>query len=62
MFTGMDAQAAHITSTIALLPAQLASGFTGRRQVSGVATVSFRRCNALDLGLRNQDSVKRILV
>src|ERR1700748_1259262 len=30
MPTGMDARAANITSTVALFPAQLATGFTGR--------------------------------
>ncbi len=30
MFTGMDARAANITSTVALFPAQLVTGFTGR--------------------------------
>ncbi len=30
MLTGMDARAANITSTIALFPAQLVTGFTGR--------------------------------
>jgi uncharacterized membrane protein YfcA len=42
MFTGMDAQAANITSTIALLPAQLASGWAGRRHISGLGALSFR--------------------
>ena len=30
MLTGMDARAANITSTVALFPAQLVTGFTGR--------------------------------
>src|SRR6204780_934349 len=30
MLTGMDARAANITSTVALFPAQLVMGFTGR--------------------------------
>jgi uncharacterized protein len=42
MLTGMDARAANITSTIALFPAQVATGFTGRNNVSGVAGLSFR--------------------
>ncbi len=42
MLTGMDARAANITSTIALFPAQLASGWTGRREVSGASELSFR--------------------
>jgi len=32
MLTGMDARAANITSTVALFPAQLVTGFTGRAQ------------------------------
>lgn len=40
MFTGMDARAANITSTIALFPAQLATGWTGRHNVSGAAGLS----------------------
>jgi uncharacterized membrane protein YfcA len=42
MFTGMDARAANITSTIALFPAQVAMGWTGRKHVSGAAGLSFR--------------------
>jgi len=41
MLTGMDARAANITSTIALFPAQIAMGWTGRRNVSGAAGISF---------------------
>src|SRR6185312_8873901 len=41
MLTGMDAHAANITSTIALFPAQIATGWTGRRHVEGAAGVSF---------------------
>ena len=41
MFTGMDARAANITSTIALFPGQVATGMTGRGHVSGVAGLSF---------------------
>jgi uncharacterized membrane protein YfcA len=42
MLTGMDARAANITSTLALFPGQLASGWTGRSQVSGASELSFR--------------------
>jgi uncharacterized protein len=42
MLTGMDARAANITSTIALFPAQIATGLTGRKLVSGAAGLSFR--------------------
>jgi len=41
MFTGMDARAANITSTIALFPAQIATALTGRTLVTGAAGVSF---------------------
>ena len=41
MLTGMDARAANITSTIALFPAQIAMGWTGRKDVSGAAGLSF---------------------
>jgi len=42
MLTGMDARAANITSTVALFPAQIATGWTGRKQVQGVAGLPFR--------------------
>ena len=42
MFTGMDARAANITSTVALFPAQLATGWTGRQHVCGASELSFR--------------------
>src|SRR5579871_1811885 len=42
MFTGMDARAANITSTIALFPAQIATALTGRSLVTGAAGVSFK--------------------
>jgi hypothetical protein len=42
MFTGMDARAANITSTIALFPAQIATGLTGRSLVTGAAGLSLR--------------------
>lgn len=41
MLTGMDARAANITSTIALFPAQVATGLTGKQNVSGVGDLSF---------------------
>ena len=37
MLTGMDARAANMTSTIALFPAQVVTGWTGRRGVAGAA-------------------------
>ncbi len=38
---GLDARAANITSTIALFPGQLATGFAGRRYVAGTSNVPF---------------------
>lgn len=49
MYTGMDAQAANITSTIALFPAQLGSGWTGRQQVSSPAGLSLRTLVSISL-------------
>jgi uncharacterized membrane protein YfcA len=42
MFTGMDARAANITSTVALFPGQVATGWTGRKFVAGVEGLPFR--------------------
>lgn len=42
MFTGMDALAANITSCAALFPAQLATGWTGRKLASGIGALSLR--------------------
>jgi uncharacterized protein len=42
IFSGMDARAANITSTIALFPAQMASGWPGRRSVEDAGGLSFR--------------------
>jgi uncharacterized membrane protein YfcA len=42
MFAGMDARAANMTSTIALFPGQVATGWTGRSLVSGAENLSFR--------------------
>jgi uncharacterized membrane protein YfcA len=36
LFFGMGARAANITSTVALFPGQVATGWAGRRQVAGV--------------------------
>lgn len=40
MFTGMDAFGANITSCVALFPAQVATGWTGRRLATGVGALS----------------------
>ena len=42
MLTGMDARAANITSTIALFPAQLVTGFTGRSDAESPPGLSMR--------------------
>ncbi|PPD45021.1 MAG: transporter [Methylocystis sp.] len=42
MFTGMDALAANITSCVALFPAQIATGWTGRRHAQGVGPLDLR--------------------
>jgi uncharacterized protein len=49
MLTGMDARAANMTSTIAMFPAQLATGWTGRRDVAGAAGLSFRALVTISL-------------
>ena len=49
MLTGMGARAANITSTVALLPAQLASGWTGRDLAAGAAGLSFAALAAISL-------------
>ena len=49
MLTGMDARSANITSTIALFPAQIATGWTGRKSVSGAAELPFRALVAISL-------------
>jgi len=42
MFSGLDARAANITSTIALFPGQTTTGLVGRKLVSGAGALSFR--------------------
>ena len=42
MWTGMDARSANITSTVALFPAQIVMGLTGRKQAESPPGVSFR--------------------
>jgi uncharacterized protein len=41
LMTGLDPQGANITSTIALFPAQVSTGFTGRRAATGTPSLSF---------------------
>jgi uncharacterized membrane protein YfcA len=49
MFTGMDARAANITSTVALFPAQLVTGFTGRADAGSPPSLSFKALFAISL-------------
>ena len=42
MLTGMSPLAANMTSTVALFPGQITSGFAGRKLVSGVGQLRFR--------------------
>ena len=42
MFSGLDARAANITSTIALFPGQTTTGLVGRKLVSGHGALSFK--------------------
>ena len=49
MLTGMDARAANITSTIALFPGQIATGWTGRGLVCGAEGLSFWALAAISL-------------
>lgn len=49
MLFGMGARAANITSTVALFPGQLATGFAGRARVSGAEGLSFRVLTGISL-------------
>lgn len=49
ILTGMDARAANITSTVALFPAQIVSGFTGRAGAAGPPGLSMRALLAISL-------------
>jgi len=49
MFSGMDARAANITSCVALFPAQLATGWTGRALARGVAGLSLQLLFAISV-------------
>jgi len=46
---GMGARAANITSTVALFPGQIASGWRGRAHVEGVENLSFRMLAGISL-------------
>ena len=49
MLTGMDARAANITSTVALFPAQLVTGFTGRADAGSPTGLTMRRLFVISL-------------
>jgi uncharacterized protein len=49
ILTGMDARAANITSTVALFPAQLITGYTGRASAAGLPELSFKALSAISL-------------
>ncbi len=49
MFAGMDARAANITSCVALFPAQLATGWTGRALASGANGLSLSALFAISV-------------
>jgi len=49
MFTGMDARAANITSTVALFPAQIITGYTGRAGAQGAEGLSLKALFAISL-------------
>lgn len=46
---GMGARAANITSTVALFPGQIATGWAGRRHVAGAEGLSFRMLAGISL-------------
>jgi len=49
LLTGLDPRAANITSTIALFPGQMATGFAGRRQATGTPSLPFTALVILSL-------------
>jgi len=49
MFTGMDARAANITSTVALFPGQITGGWLGRAHAGGTASLSLRALVVISL-------------
>ena len=49
MFTGMDARAANITSTEALFPAQIVTGYTGRAGAEGAEGLSLTALSVISL-------------
>ncbi len=49
LVTGLDPRAANITSTIALFPGQMATGFAGRRHATGTPSLRLRALVGLSL-------------
>jgi hypothetical protein len=49
MFTGLDARAANIASTIALFPGQVTTGLVGRKLADGAGGLSFLQLVAISL-------------
>jgi uncharacterized membrane protein YfcA len=49
MFTGLDARAANITSTVALFPGQVTTGLAGRKYISGLDQISFKALFVISL-------------
>lgn len=49
LLTGLDPRAANITSAVALFPGQIATGYAGRKSVSGLPALSFRALFAISL-------------
>jgi uncharacterized membrane protein YfcA len=50
ILSGLDARAANITSTIALFPGQVTTGWAGRKMRSGAQRLSFRTLFIISLG------------
>lgn len=49
MLTGLDPRAANITSTLAMYPMQVSTGFTGRKTASGTSHLSFKELFMISL-------------
>lgn len=49
LLAGLDPRAANITSTVALFPGQISTGLTGRKRVTGTASLSFPRLFGISL-------------
>ncbi len=49
LLSGLDPRAANITSTVALFPGQIATGFAGRRQATGTPSLRFSSLFVLSL-------------